>query len=319
MRDIAEILGVSTVTVSKALGGKDGVSESLRSEIQKKAAELGYTQAPTAKPKSIGVLVPEHFFGTNTFYSRFYSEISIAAAASDALTTLEIISDSDERALNLPGLFSLSDGIIFLGQFTDSYINTISDTGKPYVLLDFYSDMSDAPSIVSDNTNDCYRITKYLIDCGHRNIGFVGSVFETTSILDRYLGYHRAVIQHLLPQRPDWVIPDRRNGILSDTVSLPASLPDAFVCNCDDTAVRLIDQLRSKGIRVPEDISVVGYDDSPVASACEPKLTTCRVDTRKMSESAVLSLFSAIDGNTVPCRLLVRGEIVERQSVKRRN
>ncbi len=316
MKDIAEIFGVSTVTVSKALGDKDGVGEKLRAEIKKKAAELGYFQSSSSKTRSIGVLVPERFFGANTFYSRFYSEISIAAADSGAFTTLEIISGSDETALNLPKLFTISDGIIFLGQFSNRYIDAVTDIGKPYVLLDFYSEKKDATCIVSDNSHDSYRMTKYLIDHGHKNIGFVGSVFETTSILDRYLGYHRALMENFLPLRTNWIIPDRKNGETLPFFALPDPLPDAFMCNCDNTAVRLIEQLKSRGIRVPKDISVVAYDDSPFAQLCEPKLTTCRVDTKKMSRTAVVSLLSRIEGAPFFCgRLLAPGEIIERDSV----
>lgn len=319
MKDIAGMLGVSTVTVSKALGDKEGVSEALRAEIKKKAAELGYSQNTAARSKSIGVIVPQRFFGANTFYSRFYSEISIAATESGAVTTLEIISDSDEKELSLPRLFAISDGLIFLGQFSEQYIDAVADIGKPLVLLDFYSQRRDTACIVSDNSHDACRMTKYLISLGHRNIGFVGSVFETTSILDRYLGYHRALMENFLPLRPEWVIPDRKNGVLLQSFSLPDPLPDAFVCNCDNTAFRLIEQLKSRGLRVPEDISVVGYDDSPFAEMCEPKLTTCRVDTKKMSRTAVQALLTLTDGGDVFFgRMLAQGEIIERQSAAAR-
>lgn len=319
MRDIAEMFGVSTVTVSKALGNKDGVSESLRAQIKKKAAELGYFQNTAVKSKGIGVLVPECYFGANAFYSRFYSEVSIAAADSGAFTILEIVPSADENRLNSPKLLSMADGIVFLGQFSDRYIASIAETGKPYVLLDFYSDNSDDASVVSDNCYDCYRMTKYLIERGHKNIGFVGTVFETTSILDRYLGYHRALVEHSLPQRPDWVIPDRKDGVPFPTFTLPKELPEAFVCNCDDSAARLVEQLKGMGLRIPEDISVVGYDDSAFAVSCDPKLTTCRVDTRKMGTSAVRAILTALDGGTVfSGRLLAHGKIIERESVKDR-
>ncbi len=316
MKDIAEIFGVSTVTVSKALGGKDGVSETLRAQIKKKAAELGYYQNTAAKPKGLGVLVPERYFGANAFYSRFYSEISIAAADSGAFTILEIVTSADEQKLCEPKLFAMADGVVLLGQFSEGYIESVAKSGKPYVLLDFYSETASAPAIVSDNCSDCYQLTRHLIEHGHRKIGFLGTVFETTSILDRYLGYHRALAEFSLPQRTDWVIPDRQNGVPFPTFRLPEEMPEAFVCNCDDSASRLVDQLRSMGLRVPEDVSVVGYDDSAFALSCDPKLTTCRVDTRKMSDSAVTALLYMLDGNIVfPGKYLSHGRIVQRDSV----
>lgn len=319
MKDIADIFGVSTVTVSKALGGKDGVSETLRSQIKNKAAELGYYQHTVARSKGLGVLVPERYFGANAFYSRFYSEVSIAAADRGAFTILEIVSTSDEQRHTSPKLLNMADGVIFLGQFSDRYINAVAACGKPYILLDFYSDSDDSASIVSDNCFDCYRMTKYLIERGHESIGFIGSVFENSGTLDRYLGYHRALVEYSVAQRPEWVIPDRKNGVSLSTFELPATLPQAFVCESDDSAYRLMEQLRGMGVSVPDDVSVVGYDDSAFAVMCEPKLTTCRVDTRKMSDSAVKTLLAILEGSSAfSGRLLAHGKIIERESVLNR-
>ncbi len=316
MRDIAEVFGVSTVTVSKALGDKEGVSDTLREQIKKKALEMGYFQNAAAKPKGIGVLVAERYFGVNTFYSKFYSEVSISAADSGAFTILEIVSDDDEAGLVLPKLMNMADAIIFLGQFSDKYIDAVSKTGRPFVMLDSYSEERDCTAIVSDNCTDSFRLTEKLIEMGHGSIGFVGSVKETTSIRDRYLGYHRAIAENGLPVRTDWIVSDRKNGRIYQNFHLPKELPEAFVCNCDDTAVRLVNQLKNMGLRIPEDVSVVGYDDSHFAVAGDPKITTCRVDTRKMSENAVTVILSMIDGKTVlPCRIFAKGEIINRESV----
>lgn len=316
MKDIAELFGVSTVTVSKALGDKDGVSETLRAEIKKKAAELGYLQNAPVKSKGLGVLVPERFFGTNAFYSRLYSEVSIAAANRGSFTVLEAVSAEDEQLLQLPKLASMTDGIIFLGQFSDRYIEFTAGENKPCVFLDFYSDILKAPAIISDNCFDSYRMTRYLIERGHRKIAFLGSISETTSIRDRYLGYHRAMMEFSLPQSPQMIIPDRNSGTVFSSFSLPDELPDAFVCNCDTSAVLLTEQLKSMGVKVPEDVSVVGFDDSVCASVSKPSLTTCRVDTRSMSERAVDTLLHLSESD-LPAftRFTVQGEIIERGSV----
>ena len=170
--------------------------------------------------------------------------------------------------------------------------------------------------MVGDNSYGCYRLASHLIKNGHRRIGFVGNYRATSSIMDRYLGFCRAMLVHDLPLREDWVIMDRGlDNQLLDRMRLPEELPTAFVCNCDVVARRLMNQLQEMGLRVPEDISVTGFDDYEEETVSGPGISTFRVDMFGMVDLAVKTLLERCAGARKPFgRTVVGGQPVYRES-----
>lgn len=98
------------------------------------------------------------------------------------------------------------DGIIVLGQMKSKYLENIKNTEVPLVFLDFYKEMMDVDSIISDSFYGAFTITNHLISKGHRDIGFIGNIYATNSILDRYLGYQKALLINKIPLRDQWLI-----------------------------------------------------------------------------------------------------------------
>ena len=211
------------------------------------------------------------------------------------------------------------DGVIVLGQFSNSYVNALMSLGVPTVFLDFYSSRNDIDTVIADNFFGSYLITNHLISMGHRRIGFIGSIGSTSSIQDRYLGYYKAHIENRIRITQGWVIEDRRSdGTGFSEFALPSELPTAFVCNCDEAAYILINQLRSKGLRIPDDISVVGYDNHIYSTISNPRITTIDVNSYEMSSRAVDMIIGKIQDKNYRCgRVLVTGNLIERDSVKR--
>lgn len=327
MSDIASQIGVSTVTVSKALGGKDGVSDELRERIKQKANEMGYRFGGSARSAkdhstySIGVIVAKHFIhDASAFYWVMYRYIVELLQKQSYYGILEVVSDSDEQLCEMPNsvLNKKVDGIIVLGQFKEEYVSALLSMEIPTVFLDFYSGRNDVETVLADNFFGAYTITNYLIQNGHRRIGFVGTVGATSSIQDRFLGCCKSHIEHDLRVNPSWIIEDRReDGTLLSEFSLPNELPTAFFCNCDETAYQLIEQLKAKGYAVPEDISVVGYDNHIYSTISNPRITTIDVNSYYMSHEAVEIMIRKIRDNSYHCgRVLVTGKLVERDSVK---
>lgn len=118
----------------------------------------------------------------------------------------------------------------------------------------------------------------------------------------------------------DWVISDRDENDEEVEFVLPKVMPTAFICNCDDTAYKFVNHLKEKGYRVPEDISVVGFDNDIHAELCRPKLTTVAVDIDTMAEKATATIIDRIE-NKLPTKqrkIFVTGDIVYRDSVKNR-
>ncbi len=328
MSDIAKTLDVSTVTVSKALGDRDGVSDELRSIIKQKANEMGYRFSCSAKAAkegfsfNISIVVAKRFINdASAFYWVMYRYIIELLQKQNYYGILDVISDADASALLMPSSAQdkKTDGIIVLGQFSDRYVNELEKLDLPIVYLDFYSSENRTDTILSDSFFGSYMITNYLINNGHRNIGFVGTISSTSSIQDRYLGYYKALLEKNLPINPKWLINDRSaDGAIYRKFDLPAEMPTAFVCNCDETAYALINQLKNDGYLIPDDISVVGYDNHIYSTISTPRITTVDVDSRQMSSEAVETLIRKIrDRNYSRGRTLVNGRLIIRDSVKK--
>ncbi len=322
MRDIGKAVGVSAVTVSKAMAGESGVSEVVRQKILQTAAEMGYVNPNVAKHQEkrgldIGVLIPERFFGEGTYYAMLYKLLVQSLADAGHFCLLELLEEAEENALVQPNLIRNRrvDGLILLGQPTKAYLQLIAAQTTPVVFLDFYDDQARADAVVGDNTYGCYRLTSHLIKNGHKDIGFIGDTRATSSIMDRYLGFMRAMITHDLPIRPECVVKERDERGNYIHLELPEKLPTAFVCNCDNVARHLIEQLKQEGVRVPEDVSVVGFDDYLPGGAIQPALSTFRLDYQTIIDTAVKLIVDRCNGVVRLCgRVVVGGYPVYRDS-----
>lgn len=324
MRDIAKAVGVSAVTVSNAINGKSGMSEKLRKQILETARDMGYVnlRASTAFiPRDIGILIPDRYFVPESYYGMFYKTLVQKLKKNGHYSLMELLGPETEKNLELPDLIRNRhvDGLIMLGETAKEYYREIARCGTPVVFLDFYDDSCSADSVVGDNTYGCYRLTSHLIREGHTEIGFFGNPHATASIMDRYLGFYRAMLKNHLPIRPEWILDDRNDAGLDEDPVLPGRLPQAFVCNCDIAAVRLTELLKAKGIRVPEDISVTGFDDHTVGNQPDPPLSTFRPDTESMAEIAIKKITERCDGKTGPFeKTVVSGQPVYRGSDRSR-
>jgi len=326
MRDIAEKLGVSSVTVSKALNDKEGVSEELKIKIKNLAEEMGYRYNTLAKSMkeglsyNIGVVIPERFTGlSQSFYLKVYQSIAKVLENYGYYGILHILSTEDEEQLNLPRVYNEQkvDGLIFLGQISKEYIEIIKDIDSPKVFLDFYDEHADVDSVITDNFYGAYELTNYLVRNGHKKIAYVGNLYSTSSIQDRFLGYYKSLLEHNIRIREEFIINDRDERGKYIEIGLPDELPSAFVCNCDQVAHDVINKLKKCGYSVPGDCSVVGFDNDIYATITEPNLTTIEVDIDEMARTSVRFILEKIKNkNKKHGRYQVKGKIIYRDSVK---
>lgn len=327
MRDIAEKLGVSNVTVSKALNDKEGVSEELKARIKKLAEEMGYRYNTLAKAMkegqsyNIGVIIAERFTGEHkSFYLQFYQHISKSLDDHQYSGILHILSSRDEKELNLPRIYydRKVDGFIILGQISKEYIEILQNIEIPVVFLDFYDDHVEVDSVITDNFYGAYEITNYLVRNGHKKIAFVGNIYATSSIQDRFLGYYKSLLEHRMKLNKDYIISDRDEDGKFIDLQIPDNLPTAFVCNCDRVAYNLINKLKTLGLSIPKDCSVVGFDNDIFASISEPKITTVEVNVEEMAKTAAKFIIEKVKGDDKKYgRVMVKGRIVYRDSVEK--
>lgn len=332
LADIAEIMNVSVVTVSKALSGQKGVSEEMREKIKKLADEMGYRLPSSSRTEGkntgygIGVLVGDRYLDKyESFYWNMCQEVAQKALSKGCIATLEVLTAENEKNLVVPTLVRENkvDGVIVVGMLGDEYLEMLHRTEMPEVYLDFYSKKHECDSVITDNYFGMYKMTSYLFEMGHTEIAYVGNLLATESITDRYFGYAKALMEHGRYPREDWIIDDRdRVTGRSDagfTLKLPEQMPTAFVCNCDFAAGQVIKKLEEMGYRIPEDISVVGFDNYIYPGLCDVEITTYEVDIKEMARVAVNNIVKKISGEQLKQKnSTVEGHMVLKQSVKAR-
>ncbi|MDO5292877.1 MAG: LacI family DNA-binding transcriptional regulator [bacterium] len=332
MADIANKMGVSIVTVSKALSGQKGVSEELRNKILDSAAEMGYEKKTKAKVTEIkdsyvlGIIVAEKYLSENqSFYWKVYQDIVQKARKKKSFVILEVINAEDEISCKMPQIVTEDkiDGLIIMGTFKKKYDDFLTGNLRlPFVELDTSNMDCSFDSVVFDNLHGGYQMTNYLFSLGHKKIGFVGTRLVTASIDERFLGYLKSLMEHGVEWKEEWFIDDRdQNSSILDEENkfqLPKEMPTAFFCNCDLSASYMIRKLTEAGYVVPDDISVVGFDDFIADGFTTIGLTTYAIDMGEMAKHALHILLHKVKNqNYTTGRVVVAGKLIERESATR--
>ena len=178
-----------------------------------------------------------------TFYWKMYQELAVVATDKHCFTAVEVLKKEDEkRTLRMPSCIEEKqvDGLIVLGEIDKNYIRKLKLMSQvPVVFLDFYDKELAEDAVVTDNFYGMFLMTEFLFEQGIDELGFVGSVFATSSIMDRYCGFMKSMMLHGKNIHPEWVIEDR-DEVGQMGFELPKKLPKGFVCNCDLAAVMVL-------------------------------------------------------------------------------
>lgn len=326
--EIAKRLGVSTVTVSNALSGKKGLSDKLREDIMRTAEEMGYKKQKRVKKvlkeegKHIAVVVPERYLEMHrSFYWELYQKVAYAASLRGCFTTIDILNYEFEQEDRLPRILSdlKTEGIIVVGWVEKHYSRMLKNKVKlPMVYLDYYDENITCDAVVSNNYYGMYQITNYMIHMGHKKIGFVGTTLATGSIMDRFQGFVKAMLEHGLSIEDKWIIDDRDVDTGNIQIKLPEELPEAFVCNSDFTAGIMSELLEERGYQIPADISLAGYDNYLYDNSLARILTTYDVEMEVMAEQVLDILLDKIKtGISAGGIHITQGKLLVRNSVRK--
>ncbi len=325
MEDIALALGVSKVTVSRALNGKEGVGEELREKIVSKANEMGYqmnvfaSALRTNKMHSVGILISERYFGEGDFfYLEIYKHMGIDLTKKGYTSSFHILTQEEENDLIIPKMITdgIVDGVLLLGEMHKDYISTIDKFEIPKLFVDYYnSQFRHIDSVLTDNYFSFYNFTNDIIKEGYKNISFVGTIKATASIMDRYMGYQKAMIENNLEsyikQYEDR--PEDESFIFVDVDD--QALPEVFMCNCDYTAYILLDALKEKGLFVPKDVKIVGFDDTLYSRLSSPTITTKHVDLEQIARTSIKFIVKKIENKSKKYgRVIVDTKRIDRES-----
>ncbi|MDD5603603.1 MAG: LacI family DNA-binding transcriptional regulator [Eubacteriales bacterium] len=320
--DIAEALGTSSVSVSRALSGQTGVSPDLRDRIIRKASELGYKKLRKPGRPSILVLHKTPYEKEHPNFSSKAQGLEKALQNADMDYSMEFIEKINLDTLSLP--FNISkgtafDGVILIGRFPSAYADFIS-ARIPNVI--FYTGYTPAHSYdcVWYNFNRAgYMQCRHLINHGHKDIAFAG---DNTSYKNRekLLGITTALEGSGLPLRQEYLIDPAASsapGDILDSLKRTFRIPTAIICEHDHTAVSLIRLLHDKKLKVPGDISIIGYGNSEISAISIPSLTTVDPDIEYACEAVAALLERKISRPGKPAEnIMISGKIIERESVR---
>lgn len=354
MQHIADCCGVSKFVVSKALSGKGGVSEATKQKVLLAASQLGYfTQqkapaksaradaaaaAPSGAKRSVLVLMPNIRFQTkdSAYWGKILNGISetLEQKGIGMIIVSEQSIDQLQHVLNLSGIM----GFIGVGEISSSLLLEVHRLGMPMVLVDHEDPLIPADTVFVNNCDSMMRLTKHLIALGHGRICFVGDIRFSRSFYDRWLGVRAALEERetALPA-PHAALEERKAGLPAPSDGIlhleglsgfkpqilswlserqaGARLPSAFVCGNDAIAIEMLQALDEQGIRVPDEVSVTGFDNVDDAVRTMPQLTTVHVPKETLGRRAVELLMERIHGKRSPAeKLLIGGELMLRDS-----
>lgn len=321
IRDIARAADVSVATVSRTLNGFDNVAAATRDRILKIAGTLDYVPHSSARALStrrtdtIGVLLPDLY---GEFFSELIRGIDLAARAR-GLHLLLSSSHGDplEAAAALRAMRSRVDAIILMSpQARKNLLGPGSVAGVPVVLLGSCPGSEAGPSFVIDNYAGAFEITRHLLQAGRRRIAFVAGPWDNVEARERLRGYRAALDQTGAAGAERIVDGDfcEESGRRAGQAIAGAGLPDAIFCANDMMAIGCLEALREKGVRVPEDIALAGFDDIPISRYVNPPLTTAAVPIADIARQALECCADIIAGRAVANKRIFKPELVIRAS-----
>ena len=327
-RDIARQLGINVSTVSRALRGLDGVSTELRKKIEQIAENDGYRPNPFAASlrydttRTIGVVVPDVAYNHNAHIVK-----SIEAEARRA-GYMCIITDSNDRSDNEADCLELLvnmhvEGIIIcLSQETTdfSHLERLKKDKFPMVLFDRAPDIGLSSVIINDAAS-AQEATNCLIDGGARRIAFLGGTNQIQQTIDRKHGYLEALREHGIPIRSELVKCHHIsfNSGLSDTLELLRlpEPPDAILASHGLLAISALQAVTSLGLRIPDDIAIVGYMSDWVSEMSNPRMSFVKQSLREIGIKSFRLLLDQMNGDDSVQHVVVKARLEQRDSTRK--
>ncbi len=327
IKDVARQSGFSLSTVSLAINQGGYVNPETRRKILKVVEALSYHPTRSARglaSKTSGnigfILTEDHFSAAEPFYTKIFLGTEFEARSHHYYILLTTVADQYVSGTTPRFLLERNvDGVIVAGKVDPKFIDEIERFGIPIVLVDFALKRKRFPSVLIDNRGGVRVAMQHLLELGHREIGFIGGDIQHPSIAERFLGYREMLEEHGIALKQEFISVDEDEPRVGAGASATESLlrhgsrPTAIMAANDAMAIGCMQYLRQSGVRVPDDVAVVGFDDIDTCAVTEPRLTTVRVFKEEMGKIAVRRIVEMITSKTqtvvtthVPVELVVR-------------
>lgn len=328
IKDIAKLANVSHTTVSRALNDSPLIKPGTKKKILEIASQLNYT--PNFNAKSL-VMQKSHTIGL------FFTSISNGTSPSFFADTVTGVNSIINENYNLfvrgiddyKNFSSIHhkrfDGIILMSQreVDNAFIYHVLNQKIPIVVINREVDDQSIINILSNDREGSCQAVKYLIKKGHRDIAIIEGIKGFKSTLERREGYLQALIQQKIPIRNEYIVQgnyDMQSGYkaMEKLLSLQ-NPPTAVFCSNDDMAVGALNAAFAKGLNVPNDVSVIGFDDIQIAKYTNPSLTTVKKPIEKISRLGAEKILEIVENNEQTGeKIFVETELIKRKSVSSR-
>ncbi len=335
LKDVAAYAGVSKMTVSMILGGgpqSERFSPDTRLKVQNAASALKYHPSAVAQAltrrrmNTIGVVLSQQFTSLiDDPYICGLLDGAMAVNAAHGQNTTVFTGHVWRDATSSVPLFcdGRTDGLIMISPAIDSdFVQSLLEAELPFVLVHNEDRDPRVASVSIDNKTPMKELVQHVIHYGHTKIAFLGGFPQSRSGADRYAGYCEALALSGIPIDSRLVssLGYHYDVGVSETqrlLSMPRdAAPTALICGCDKTALGAAKAVMNLGLRIPEDISMTGFDDIPDAALLAPGLTTVRLPMRQMGETAAILLLEQIERQEwtgrrerLPTELVLRGSV----------
>lgn len=329
IKQISDITGYSPATVSNALNNKKGVNPKTSDEIFRVAREIGYIDnSMISKIKLViykknGLIIDDTpFFGfLISGIEQECREFGYELVIGNLDSSNPDYAEKAKQMINEPGA-----AIILLGtELSPEDLSLYKNSECPLLLLDYWSFDMDFNGVMINNADSARKAVNYLVANGHKTIGYLKGKFRILGFEQRQSGYHSALRENELPIRSEYVIElsttmnDAYKDMLVYLDNKP-TLPTAFFADNDMIALGAMKALQDRDYRIPEDVSIIGFDDLPFCEISSPRLTSLRVPKQEMGRLAVRKLIDMVKReDDILAKIQVCTEFVERDSVIKLN
>lgn len=302
LQNIADMAGISRNTVSKIMNGRYNGSPKVKEQVLKLVRENNYKGLGQEMEKPLSkkiLLLCKEGIALSSFFLYLVNEIQRNIEAKGYILQFYGIKPEELQKGEIPWIISERqvDGIVCMDIFHEDFIKELIGYEIPVVFLDFCCNMWAIPGrydvVLMNNAYPVYTLTQKLIEKGCRNIGFVGDYRHCKGFYDRYRGYCNALTENHIPLDHNICVTYADKDGYGDKSELWKHLkriekmPDAFVAANDKIAIALMQVLQDRGMHIPEDVTVVGFDDISEAAVVKPALTTVNSNREALSRSVV--------------------------------
>jgi LacI family purine nucleotide synthesis repressor len=329
IKDVARLAGVSTTTVSHVINKTRFVAEATQVKVNEAVIQLKYSPSAVARSlkcnstRTIGMLVTQ---STNPFFSEVIDGVESYCYRQGYTLVLCNTGGIYEKQRDYIRMLAEKrvDGILVMcSDLTEELLGMLDSYSEiPKVIMDWGPESSQADKIIDNSEEGGYLATKYLIQHGHKAIGCLSGHFNKAACKERISGFRRAMSEANLDVKEDWILEGNFECdtavIAADTILAMDDKPSAIFCFNDTMALGLMSRLQQRGIKIPDEMSVIGYDNIEISEYFSPPLTTIHQPKRRVGKNAFEILLQRIKNKEHERRVFeMHPEIVERCSVKR--